>query len=133
MKATPYTANLSPRSNPDWRQLGRCREVVAAPGFNPEHDPFFPERGGSSKAGRAVCAVCPAAVRHRCLLWALEHKERYGVWGGTSERERRLMLKYDVTYVVWGCGHPKTKENTHRNGFTNRCAICDNAREASAA
>lgn len=135
MKHVPYTLNLSVRGNPDWRQLGKCREVINAPGFNPDHDPFFPERGGSSKAARAVCATCPLAIRRTCLIWALEHPTEtvYGVWGGTSERERRLMRKFNVTYPVFGCGHPKTKVNTYRNGSSDRCATCDDARKAAAA
>jgi WhiB family redox-sensing transcriptional regulator len=48
---------------------------------------FFPERGGSSKAARALCAECPA--RAPCLEYALDNKEAFGIWGGTSERERR--------------------------------------------
>jgi WhiB family redox-sensing transcriptional regulator len=37
-----------------------------------------------------VCAGCP--VRERCLDYAIEHVE-IGVWGGTSERERRGMRR----------------------------------------
>ncbi len=50
---------------------------------------FFPDRGGSSKAARAICARCP--VRAECLQYALERGEMFGIWGGTSERERRGM------------------------------------------
>ncbi len=50
---------------------------------------FFPEKGGSTRPAKAVCAGCP--VRAQCLEHALAHDERYGVWGGTSERERRRL------------------------------------------
>ena len=50
---------------------------------------FFPEKGGSTRAAKRVCAGCP--VRAQCLEHALAHDERYGVWGGTSERERRRL------------------------------------------
>ena len=52
---------------------------------------FFPERGGSSKAARALCAKCPA--RAPCLEYALDNRESFGIWGGTSERERRKLRK----------------------------------------
>jgi WhiB family transcriptional regulator, redox-sensing transcriptional regulator len=67
----------------DWQANARCAEV------DPEI--FFPERGGSSKAARAVCAQC--AVRDKCLEYALNNKEQFGIWGGTSERERRRLRK----------------------------------------
>ena len=67
----------------DWQANARCAEV------DPEI--FFPERGGSSKAARAVCAQCE--VRDKCLEYALNNKEQFGIWGGTSERERRRLRK----------------------------------------
>jgi WhiB family redox-sensing transcriptional regulator len=67
----------------DWQAYARCTEV------DPEI--FFPERGGSSKAARAVCSTCP--VRAECLEYALNNKEQFGIWGGTSERERRRLRK----------------------------------------
>lgn len=63
----------------DWQTHARCAEV--------EPEIFFPERGGSSKAARAVCGKCQ--VRAECLEYALNNKEQFGIWGGTSERERR--------------------------------------------
>jgi WhiB family redox-sensing transcriptional regulator len=50
---------------------------------------FFPEKGGSVREAKAVCAGCP--VRTPCLEYALAHDERFGVWGGLSERERRRL------------------------------------------
>lgn len=57
-----------------------------------ETDPelFFPERGESSFEARNVCADCP--LRQPCLEYALAHKE-YGVWGGTSERQRQRLRR----------------------------------------
>ena len=48
---------------------------------------FFPERGGSSKEARSYCERCP--VVEECLSYALENHEEYGIWGNTSDRERR--------------------------------------------
>ena len=36
---------------------------------------------------KRVCAKCE--VREQCLKWAIDHDERFGIWGGMSERERR--------------------------------------------
>lgn len=84
-----YTFNLSVRANPDWRQLGKCREIVNAPGFDPEQDPFFPPQGGTSHEARAICRQC--LVMQQCRQSALDNKERYGIWGDTSETERRAL------------------------------------------
>jgi WhiB family redox-sensing transcriptional regulator len=67
----------------EWQAKARCSEV------DPEI--FFPERGGSSKAARSVCSMCD--VRANCLEYALNNKEQFGIWGGTSERERRRLRK----------------------------------------
>lgn len=67
----------------DWQAKARCT------GVDPEI--FFPERGGSSKAAREVCARCE--VRRQCLEYALNNKEQFGIWGGTSERERRRLRR----------------------------------------
>jgi WhiB family redox-sensing transcriptional regulator len=67
----------------DWQANARCHEV------DPEI--FFPERGGSSKAARSVCGQCK--VREQCLEYALNNKEQFGIWGGTSERERRRLRR----------------------------------------
>jgi len=51
---------------------------------------FLPDRGGSSKAAR-MCAGC--AVRSECLEHALDNVEQLGIWGGSSERERRVLRR----------------------------------------
>lgn len=50
---------------------------------------FFPEKGGSTRDAKRICAMCE--VRQRCLTYALKNDERFGIWGGKSERERRKM------------------------------------------
>lgn len=50
---------------------------------------FFPGRGESASAAKVVCEVCPVA--EPCLDYALRITEKHGIWGGTSERERRMM------------------------------------------
>lgn len=48
---------------------------------------FFPEKGGSTREAKAICASCE--VRRECLEYAIANDERYGIWGGLSDRERR--------------------------------------------
>jgi len=69
-----------------WQADARC--VQADPEI------FFPERGGSSRAARAVCNECP--VLEQCLQYALQNREQFGIWGGTSERERRKLRKLRI-------------------------------------
>ena len=45
------------------------------------------KRGASTRDAKRVCAKCE--VREQCLKWAIDHDERFGIWGGMSERERR--------------------------------------------
>ena len=65
----------------DWRDSALCAEV------DPEI--FFPEKGESARPAKRVCAGCE--VRAECLQEALDRGERFGVWGGLSERERRAL------------------------------------------
>lgn len=55
---------------------------------------FFPEKGGSTREAKKVCQSCE--VRAECLEYALAHDERFGIWGGLSERERRRMKRRAV-------------------------------------
>jgi len=55
---------------------------------------FFPEKGGSTKRAKKVCALCD--IREPCLQRALDDDERFGVWGGLSERERRKLKQRQV-------------------------------------
>lgn len=52
---------------------------------------FFPGKGGSPKAAKRICARCPVAAQ--CLEYALENDEAFGVWGGTTENQRRGMRR----------------------------------------
>ena len=55
---------------------------------------FFPEKGGSTREAKRVCLTCD--VRQECLEYALANDERFGIWGGLSERERRKLKKRAV-------------------------------------
>lgn len=66
-----------------WRDSAICAQT------DPEE--FFPDKGGGTRQAKRVCAAC--TVRTECLEYALEHDERFGIWGGMSERERRRLTK----------------------------------------
>lgn len=66
-----------------WRDLGACR------GLDP--DVFFPETEEESDTAKAICDSCD--VRIACLEHALSSREKVGVWGGTTERERRRIVR----------------------------------------
>jgi WhiB family redox-sensing transcriptional regulator len=52
---------------------------------------FFPVNDEDAGEALAVCKGCP--VKGECLAWALETRERFGIWGGTTEKQRRAMLR----------------------------------------
>jgi WhiB family transcriptional regulator, redox-sensing transcriptional regulator len=66
-----------------WQERANCLGV--------DPDLFFPERGASTKEAKAVCRGCE--VRADCLEYALSNGEKFGIWGGLSERERRRVRR----------------------------------------
>lgn len=72
-----YDANFA------WMLSGKCREL--------DPNEFFPSDGTGVTKARSICADCP--VKEPCLEYALRNRIDHGVWGGTSERERRRILK----------------------------------------
>ena len=66
----------------DWTALAACQFT--------DPEVFFPEKGGSVRAAKQVCRGCEA--RDACLEYALENDERFGIWGGLTEGQRRLLL-----------------------------------------
>ena len=57
-------------------------------------DLFFPERGASTRKAKAVCRAC--IVQVDCLEYAVENSEKFGIWGGLSERERRKVKRQRI-------------------------------------
>ncbi len=75
MKASPLDTQ--------WMASGNCAEQPPSQ--------FFPSDGVGVDAARRICVDCP--VKSECLEYALDHRIDHGVWGGTSERERRRIHK----------------------------------------
>ena len=71
---------------PDWQERALCAET--------DPEAFFPEKGGSTREAKRICAGCE--VRAECLEYALAQDERFGIWGGLSERERRRLRRAAV-------------------------------------
>ena len=69
-----------------WQDRALCAQT------DPES--FFPEKGGSTREAKRVCRSCE--VKGECLDYALENDERFGIWGGMSERERRRLKRAAV-------------------------------------
>src|SRR5438128_2477225 len=66
-----------------WQDFANCLGV--------DPDLFFPERGASTREAKEVCRGC--VVREDCLEYALANGEKFGIWGGMSERERRRIRR----------------------------------------
>jgi WhiB family transcriptional regulator, redox-sensing transcriptional regulator len=66
-----------------WQERALCAQT--------DPEAFFPEKGGSTREAKRVCLECE--VRDECLSYALAHDERFGIWGGLSERERRRLKR----------------------------------------
>ncbi len=66
-----------------WQNYANCLGV--------DPDLFFPERGASTREAKEVCRGC--VVQDECLEFALRNGEKFGIWGGKSERERRRVRR----------------------------------------
>ena len=70
----------------EWQDRALCAQT--------DYEAFFPEKGGSTREAKKVCLQCE--VRAECLNYALGKDERFGIWGGLSERERRRLKKQSL-------------------------------------
>jgi WhiB family transcriptional regulator, redox-sensing transcriptional regulator len=71
---------------PGWQEQALCAQT--------DPEAFFPEKGGSTREAKRICSGCE--VRAECLEYALANDERFGIWGGLSERERRRLRRAAV-------------------------------------
>jgi WhiB family redox-sensing transcriptional regulator len=69
--------------NQQWQSKAACQ------GLDPEI--FYPLDDEDAEEAKTVCAACP--VREACLEHALGYREKEGVWGGATERERRRIIR----------------------------------------
>ncbi|MDP9466617.1 MAG: WhiB family transcriptional regulator [Actinomycetota bacterium] len=66
-----------------WQEQALCAQT--------DPEAFFPEKGGSTREAKRICIGCE--VKGECLEYALGQDERFGIWGGLSERERRRLKR----------------------------------------
>jgi WhiB family redox-sensing transcriptional regulator len=66
-----------------WQERALCAQT--------DPEVFFPEKGGSTREAKRICLNCD--VKGECLEFALQNDERFGIWGGLSERERRRLRR----------------------------------------
>lgn len=66
-----------------WQESALCAQA--------DPEAWFPDKGGSTRDAKRVCKRCE--VKDACLDYALRNGERFGIWGGVSERDRRRMLR----------------------------------------
>lgn len=78
-----FAALFGDSQSEDWRDLALCAQT--------DPDIFFPEKGGSTGPAKKICSCCE--VRQECLEYGLETDQRFGIWGGLSERERRRLKR----------------------------------------
>ena len=74
---------LAGEEEQEWQERALCAQT--------DPEAFFPEKGGSTREAKQICNSCE--VRSECLEYALGHDERFGIWGGLSERERRRLKR----------------------------------------
>jgi WhiB family transcriptional regulator, redox-sensing transcriptional regulator len=70
----------------NWQENAACR------GIEPEI--FFPVSDEEAGPAKAICSTCD--VERYCLLFSFQNRERYGVWGGVTEKERIEMVRRGV-------------------------------------
>ncbi|GAB3273970.1 hypothetical protein GCM10027449_11760 [Sinomonas notoginsengisoli] len=87
----PVLIHLLQPGEPEEGELAWQAESLCA---QTDPEAFFPEKGGSTRDAKKVCGSC--TVRAQCLEYALANDERFGIWGGLSERERRRLRKRAV-------------------------------------
>lgn len=60
-----------------------------APCAQTDPEIFFPEDKQDVRLAKTICRTCP--VTAQCLAFAMENSETFGVWGGTTARERQIL------------------------------------------
>ncbi|GAA1480909.1 hypothetical protein GCM10009624_13490 [Gordonia sinesedis] len=75
--------NLFDAVEEQWQDRALCAQT--------DPEAFFPEKGGSTREAKRICSGCE--VKAECLEYALHNDERFGIWGGLSERERRRLKR----------------------------------------
>ena len=73
-----------------WQRFAACSGEMSTAFYPPVHTEDRRAKRLRESRAKAVCASCP--VKSDCLDHAITHDERYGIWGGQTAKERRLVL-----------------------------------------
>ena len=74
---------VTPLAPPPWDARAACKGLSS--------DLFFPQDEQAETEAKAICRSCP--VEEACLEHALAVREKEGIWGGATERERRSIIR----------------------------------------
>lgn len=96
-----------------WMRNALCVEV--------DTDIFFPEKGGTPEPALRVCRLCPVAAE--CLDYALARNERFGIWGGVTERKRRRLAGLP-DFDDSACGTYPKGYGRHKAAGLEPCDMC---------
>jgi len=83
LKVLFAVSDMDEDAAPSWQERALCAQT--------DPEAFFPEKGGSTRDAKKICTTCE--VKAQCLEYALQNDERFGIWGGLSERERRRLRR----------------------------------------
>jgi WhiB family transcriptional regulator, redox-sensing transcriptional regulator len=89
MSVVKGSSSVTAVQSDDWTMRAKCRGM---------EDALFPEASDQKRA-RLLCSGCP--VRFECLAEALDNRIEWGIWGGMTERERRLLLRQHSDVTSW--------------------------------
>ena len=109
-----YQAPAGGEDDPNaWFRHARCVDV--------DTEVFFPGQGESTEPARAICRQCP--VQQECLDYALAERITHGIFGGTSERERRRLRSGRLkTLRCLECGKPFQVTPTSGGSMRKTCS-----------
>ena len=101
----------------NWMDSALCAQV--------DGDLHYPDKGASNKEAKRICGLCP--VKAQCLEYAMERDERFGVYGGLTERERHKLKASRLDYTHHcGCGE-RFRTSIQLAGHRSSCGRKDAA------
>jgi hypothetical protein len=98
--------------DPPWQEAALCAQA--------DPEAWFPEKGQPTLPAKTVCRSCP--VTAECLEYALANDERFGVWGGLSERERRRLKRGEASGEPSAA--PAARQVLRLEDGSKRCSRC---------
>lgn len=115
---SPFFPLPDPRSDElHWMTEALCTQVPA--------DVFFPEKGQSADDALMICEDC--SVQFDCLQYAVETGQRFGIWGGMTERERRKIRRTPAKRSLKAPHGTSARYRQHHRDNERACTACRDA------